>query len=160
MTFNVGAIFTLNECKNHCSQFEEIGTYLLDRDYTDAIPCIFIYYLHACKSWASIAEFEKRMHVSEMRCCLKVLDISYNRRSSQKDPSTNLRIWRTVLIMVKEQKLNLSNHISRSSGLTRTMLKDTVKRKKKDIDWRGVRYLLLNTFIPWKYKIYIKNRRK
>lgn len=42
----------------------------------------------------------RKMHAFQMRCCQRILDISYNRGSLQKDPSSNLRIWRTVLTMV------------------------------------------------------------
>lgn len=35
--------------------------------------------------------------------------------------------------------------------------KDDVKRKRKNVDQRGIMYFLLNTYILWKYEIYIIN---
>ena len=67
----------------------------------------------------------------EMRCYRKILHISY------KDPVTNeevrAKIQQTIgphedlLTIVKKRKLQWYGHVSRSSGLAKTILKGTVK---------------------------------
>ena len=75
-----------------------------------------------------------------MRCYRKILRISY------KDHVTNVKVCATIqqaigphedLTIVKRRKLQWYGHVSRSSGLTKTILQGTVKvgrrqgRKKK-----------------------------
>ena len=71
----------------------------------------------------------------EMRCYRKILRISY------KDPVTNEEVRAKIqqatgshedlLPMVKRCKLQWYGHISRSSGLDKTILQGTVKGRKK-----------------------------
>ena len=71
----------------------------------------------------------------EMRCYRKILCISY------KDHVTNgevrakiqqaIRPHEFLLIIVKRRKLQWYGHISRSSGLTKTILQGTVKGGRK-----------------------------
>ena len=66
-----------------------------------------------------------------MRCCRKILRISY------KDHVTNEEVGATIqqaigpdedlLTIVKRPRLKWYRHISRSSGLAKTMLQGTVK---------------------------------
>ena len=71
----------------------------------------------------------------EMRCYRRLLNISY------KDHVTNEEVRRKIqpaigeydklLNLVKERKLRWFGHVSRSSGLAKTILQGTVKGKKK-----------------------------
>ena len=93
---------------------------------------IFIY---ACESWTLTAELEKRTHAFEMRCYRRLLNISY------KDHVTNEEVRRKIqaaigkydelLTLVKKRKLRWFGHVSRSSGLAKTILQGTVKGKRK-----------------------------
>ena len=75
------------------------------------------------------------MQAFEMRCYQKLLNILY------KDHITNKEIHRKIeaaieeheelLTLVKKQKLRWFGHVSRSSGLAKTILQGTVKGKKK-----------------------------
>ena len=69
-------------------------------------------FLYACESWTLTAELEKRTQAFEMRCYRMLLNISY------KDHVT-------------KRKLRWFGHVSRSSGLAKTILQGTVKGKRK-----------------------------
>ena len=70
-----------------------------------------------------------------MRCYQSLLNISY------KDHVTNEKVRRKIqetigeydelLTLVKKQKLRWFGHVSRSSGLAKTILQGTVKGKRK-----------------------------
>ena len=92
-------------------------------------------FLYACESWTLTAELEKRTQAFEMRCYRRLLNISY------KDHVTNEEVRRKIqaaigeydelLTLVKKQKLRWFGHVSRSSGLAKTILQGTVKGKRK-----------------------------
>ena len=90
-------------------------------------------FLYASKSWTLTAELEKRTQAFEMRCYRRLLNISY------KDHLTNDEVRRKIqatigdelLTLVKKRKLRCFGHVSRSSGLAKTILQGTVKRKRK-----------------------------
>ena len=85
-------------------------------------------FLYACESWTLTAELE-------MRCYRRLLNIPY------KDHVTNEEVRRKIqaaigeydklLTLVKKRKLRWSGHVSRSSGLAKTILQGTVKGKRK-----------------------------
>ena len=62
-------------------------------------------FLSACESWTLTAEFEKRTQALEMRCYRRLLN--------------------------KKRKLRWFGHVSRSSGLAKTILQGTMKGKRK-----------------------------
>ena len=92
-------------------------------------------FLYACESWTLAEELEKRMQAFEMRCYRRLLNISY------KDHVTNEEVRRKIqaaigeydelLTLVKKRKLRWFGHVSRSSGLAKTILQGTVKGKRK-----------------------------
>ena len=92
-------------------------------------------FLYACESWTLTAELEKRTQVFEMRCYRRLFNISY------KDHVTNEEVRRKIqaaigeydelLTLVKKRKLRWFGHVSRSSGLAKTILQGTVKGKRK-----------------------------
>ena len=83
-------------------------------------------FLYACESWTLTAELEKRTQAFEMRCYRRLLNFSY------KDHVTNEEIRRKIqaaigeydelLTLVKKRKLRWFGHVSRSSGLAKTIL--------------------------------------
>ena len=88
-------------------------------------------FLYACESWTLTAELQRRIQAMEMRCSRKILRISY------KDDVTNEEVRAKIqqatgphedlLTIVKRRKLQWCGHVSRSSGLAKTILQDTVK---------------------------------
>ena len=93
-------------------------------------------FLYACESWTLTAELKKRTQAFEMRCYRRLLNISY------KDHVTNEEVGRKIqaafgeydelLTLVKKRKLRWFGHVSRSSGLAKTILQGTVKGKRKN----------------------------
>ena len=91
-------------------------------------------FLYACESWTLTAKLEKRTQTFEMRCYRRLLNISY------KDHVTNEEVRRKIeaaigeyhelLTLVKKRKLRWFGHVSRSSGLAKTILQGTVKGKR------------------------------
>ena len=93
-------------------------------------------FLYACESWTLTAELQKRTQAFEMRCYRRLLNISY------KDHVTNEEVRRKIqaaigeydelLTLVKKRKLRWFGHVSRSSGLAKTIyLTGHSERKKK-----------------------------
>ena len=92
-------------------------------------------FLYACESWTLTAELEKRTQGFELRCYRRLFNISY------KDHTTNKEIRRKIqaafgeydelLTLVNNRKLRWFGHVSRYSGLARTILQGTVKGKRK-----------------------------
>ena len=91
-------------------------------------------FLYACESWTFTAELEKRTQASEMNCCRRLLNILY------KDHVTNEEVRRKIktaigeydelLTLVKKRKLRWFGHVSRCSGLAKTILQGSMKRKR------------------------------
>ena len=80
------------------------------------------------------AEIERRIQALEMRCYRRLLNISY------KDHVTNEKVRKRIqnqlvhddlLTMVKKRKLRWYGHISRSSGMAKTILQGTVKGARR-----------------------------
>ena len=95
------------------------------------VTCIFLY---ACESWTLTAELQRRIYAMEMWCYHKILCISY------KDHVTNEEVRAKIqhavrphkdLTIVKRCKLQWYGHVSRLSGLAKTILQGTVKGGRK-----------------------------
>ena len=91
-------------------------------------------FLYACESWTLTAELQRRIQAMEMRCYRKILHISY------KDHVTNEEVCAMIqqaigphedLTIVKRRKLQWYNHVSRSSGLAKTILQGTMKGERR-----------------------------
>ena len=86
-------------------------------------------------SWTLTADLKKRTQAFEIKCYRGLLNISY------KDHVTNEQVRRKIqaatgkynelLTLVKIQELRWSGHVSRSSGLAKTVLQGTVKGKRR-----------------------------
>ena len=91
-------------------------------------------FLYACESWTLTAELEKRTHV-EMRCYRRLLNISYKDRVTNEEVRRKIQAaigeYYELLTLVKKRKLRWFGHVSRSSGLAKTLLQGTVKGKRK-----------------------------
>ena len=92
-------------------------------------------FLYACESWTLMAELERRIQTMEMRCCCKILCISY------KDHVTNKEVCAKIqqaiglhkdLTIRKRCKLQWYGHVSHSSGLARTILQGRQRKRWED----------------------------
>ena len=86
-------------------------------------------FLYACESWTLTAGLQ-RIQAMEMRCYRKIVHISH------KDRVTNDEVHAMIqqatgphedLTIVKRHKLQWYGHVSRSSGLAKTVLQGAVK---------------------------------
>ena len=92
-------------------------------------------FLYACESWTLTAELQRRIQAMEMKCYHKILHIS------NKDYVTNEEVCAKIqqavgphedlLMIVKRCKLQWYGHVSRSSGLAKTILQGTVKGERR-----------------------------
>ena len=95
-------------------------------------------FMYACESWTLTAKLKKRTQAFEMRCYRRLLNISYK---SYKDHVTNKEVrskiqagigdYDELLTLVKKRKLRWFGHVTRSSGLAKTILLGTVEEKRK-----------------------------
>ena len=89
-------------------------------------------FLYACESWTLTAELEKRTHAFEIRCYRRLLNISYiTNEEVRRKIQTAIGEYDELLTLVKKRKLRWFGHVSRSSGLAKTILQGTVKGKRK-----------------------------
>ena len=106
-----------------------------DGSKPEVLSLVISIFMYACESWTLTAELEKRTQAFEMRCYRRLLNMSY------KDHVTNEEVCRKIqaaigeydelLTLVKKRKLKWFGHVSRSSGLAKTILQGTVKGKRK-----------------------------
>ena len=91
--------------------------------------------LYACKSWTLTAELEKKIQTTEMRCYRRLLDISYKDHVSnaevRKRITNAVGQYEDLLNTVKRRKLKWYGHVTRSTGLAKTILQGTVQGKRK-----------------------------
>ena len=86
--------------------------------------------LYACQLWTLTAEVKRRIQAVKMRCYRKILCISYKAHVTNEE--VRAKIQQAIgphedLTIVKRGKLQWYGHVSRSSGLARTILQGTVK---------------------------------
>ena len=87
--------------------------------------------LYACESWTLTAELQRRIQAMEMRCCRKTQRISYKDHVTNEEvrAKTQQKIGphEDLLTIVKRREPQWYGHVSRSSGLAKTILQGTVK---------------------------------
>ena len=86
--------------------------------------------LNACESWTLTAELQRRIQAMEMRCYRKILHISYTDHVTNEEVRGNIQQaigpHEDLLTIVKRRNLQWYGHVSRSSGLAKTILQGTV----------------------------------
>ena len=112
-------------------------------------------FLCAYESWTLAAEIERRIQALEMRCYKRLLNISYKDHVTNEEVGNRIQnatgVHDDLLTMVKKRKLRWYGHISRFSGMLKTILQGTVKgarrrgRQKKRWEdnikeWMGMRF--------------------
>ena len=92
-------------------------------------------FLYACESWTLTAEIERRIQTLEMRCYWRLLNISYKDHMTNEEVRNRIQnatgVHDELLTMVKKQKLRWYGHISRSSGMAKTILQGIVKGARR-----------------------------
>ena len=92
-------------------------------------------FLYACESLTLTAELEKRIQAFEMRGYRKLVNISYNDLDTNEEISRKTQAaigeYDELLTLVKKRKLRWFCHVSRSSGLAKTIFQGIGKGKRK-----------------------------
>ena len=92
-------------------------------------------FLYACESWTLTAELQRRIQAMEMRCYRKIPCISYKDHVTNEEVSAKIQQatgpHEDLLTIVKRRKQQWYGHVSRSSGLAKTILQGTVKGRKR-----------------------------
>ena len=83
-------------------------------------------FLYACETWTITADIERRIQALEMRCFHKLLGISYRDHLANEEVKARtgnaIGPYEDNLTSVKRCKLKWYGHITRSSGLAKTIL--------------------------------------
>ena len=92
-------------------------------------------FLYACESWTLTAEIERRIQALEMRCYRRLLNISYKDHATNEEVCNRIQnatgVHDDLLTIAKKRKLRWYGHISRSSGMAKTILQRTVKGARR-----------------------------
>ena len=88
-------------------------------------------FLYACESRILTAKLQRRMKAMEMRCCSKILCISCKDNVTNEEVCAKIQqasgLHEDLLTIVKRRKLQWYGHVSRSSGLAKTILQVTLQ---------------------------------
>ena len=81
-------------------------------------------------------ELKRRIQAIEMRCFRRPLNISYKNHMTNEEVRNRIQnatgVHDDLLSMAKKRKLRWYGHISRSSGMAKTILQGTVKEREED----------------------------
>ena len=84
------------------------------------------------------AQLQRRMHAMKMRCYRKILYISYKHHVTNEEVRAKIKQaigpYENLLTVVKRRKLQWYGHVSRSSGLAKTILQGIVKGEEDKAD--------------------------
>ena len=90
---------------------------------------------YACESWTLTTEIQRRIQAMEMRCYRKILRISYKDHVTNEEVRAKIQQaigpHEDLLTIVKRRKMQWYGHVSRSSGLAKTVLQGTVKGERR-----------------------------
>ena len=84
--------------------------------------------------WTLTAELQRRIQAMAMRCYRKILHISYKDHITNEEVRAKIQLAigpHEDLTIVKRRKLQWYGHVSRSSGLAKTILQGTVKEGRR-----------------------------
>ena len=91
--------------------------------------------LYACESWTLTAELQRKIQAVEMRCFRRLLGISYTDHITNEVVRSRIQEhmphYIDLLTTVKRRKLKWYGHVTRSSGLSKTIMQGTVQGKRK-----------------------------
>ena len=88
-------------------------------------------FLYACESWTLTADLERRIQATEMRCFRRLLGISYRDHVTNEEMGNRIRQaigpYEELLAIVKKRKMKWYGHVTRSTGLAKTIMQGTVQ---------------------------------
>ena len=92
-------------------------------------------FLYACESWMLTANIQRRIQEMEMRCFRRLLNINYIDHITNEEVKRRIRLeicqYEELLSTVKKRKLKWYGHVTRASGLSKTIMQGTVRGGRK-----------------------------
>ena len=92
-------------------------------------------FLYACEAWTLTADTERRIKALEMRCFRKLLGITFRDHITNEEVKRRIQNeigpYSDLLSIVRRRKLMWYGHVTRSSGLAKTILQGTVPGGRK-----------------------------
>ena len=92
-------------------------------------------FLYACATWTMTADIERRIHALEMRRFRKLLGISYRDHITNEEVKARIGNaigpYQDLLTSIKRRKLKWYGHVTRSSGLAKTVLQRTAQGRRR-----------------------------
>ena len=105
-------------------------------------------------------ELQRRIQAMEMRCYCKILHILYKDHVTNEEVRAKIQqavgLHEDLLTIVKRCKLQWYGHVSRSSGLAKTILQGTVKGRRRQ---GGQRKRWEDNIMEWTSLEFSKSRR-
>ena len=99
------------------------------------VVCVTSIFLYTYESWTLTAELQRRIRALEMRCFHEILRISYNDHVTNEEVSAKIQQavgpHEDLLTIVKRRRLKCYRHVSRSSGLAKTILQGIAKGERR-----------------------------
>ena len=93
-----------------------------------ALVAIFLY---SCETWTLTAEIERKIQTVEMTSFRRLLGISYKDHITNEKVQSRIRKaigpYEELLSTVKRRKMMWYGHVTRASGLAKTVLQGTVR---------------------------------
>ena len=84
-------------------------------------------FLYTRKPWTLTAEVQRRIQAMQMKCCRKILRVSYKDHVTNEEVRAKIQQeigpYEDLLTIVKRRKLQWYGHVSRSSGLAKPSCK-------------------------------------
>ena len=91
--------------------------------------------LYAYESWTLTAELQRRIQTIKMKCYCKILRISFKDHATNEEVRAKIKQaigpHEDLLTNVKLRKLQWYGHVSRPSGLAKTILQGSVKGERR-----------------------------
>ena len=88
-------------------------------------------FLYSCETWILTAEIERKIQTVEMRSFKRLLGISYKDHISNGEVRSRIQKaigpYEELLSTVKRRKMKWYGHVTRASGLAKTVLQGTVR---------------------------------
>ena len=92
-------------------------------------------FLYACETWTKTADIERRTQALEMRYFRKILGISHRDHTTNEEVKARIGNavgpYEGLLTAVKRRKLKWYGHVTRSSGLAKSILQGTVQGERR-----------------------------
>ena len=91
-------------------------------------------FLYACETWTITVDIGRRMQALEMSCFRKRFGISYRSHIANEEVKARIRnamqLYEDLLTSEKISKLKWYRHVTRSSGLAKTILQGNSPRRE------------------------------